>query len=231
MKQLFFLPLILISLLNPVAAREPATVLDYYNMMPPACFENNKFAIRYEKGKYVSNSIVDYEIYPIVDQQNGYMFIEDPGTGGGTVRHEIAIFTDNSKNIFIGVHISSFDGVAPESRLKFFVYKKGTFRDTTASIFPKISSTDFMKENFDESLVPDIINNRSLYSIMYNLPRYGTKIKCDLFIASARIEAMLESKSDDDKKAYTDFLKKIQFKEVEINWDIKKSVFKIGKKK
>ena len=88
------------------------SVLDYYNMIPSNLLGGIKYKIFNRDKKFYTISDVNIEVPVIIDFKNGYLSLEDCGTGGGSLKQELAIFINNKKEHYLAVNIVRFDGAA-----------------------------------------------------------------------------------------------------------------------
>ena len=80
------------------AAGQPKSVLDYYRLLMPEMLDGTQFEFT-KKGnawKTISH-VTEAELDCTVDLKNGYIKVSDPGTGGGTLTQEIALFKNKMR--------------------------------------------------------------------------------------------------------------------------------------
>lgn len=188
-----------VSEINQPPLTDPKTVVDYYNllrwkeMIDPfvlvaqgdqwVCIEDMGSDFNYD------GALDAVRHYPsIVDIKNGYIQIEDEGTGGGTLSYtEVALFRKSDKSYLIALngygrdeitHVVS--GGAP----KFYQWENNELREVTTDVFPETSLSLFFKEDVEpiESnyyfTLPQI--GRSIeYHIGLNDPAQKEKLKTE----------------------------------------------------
>jgi hypothetical protein len=143
---------------------DPKTVVDYYNLLrwkeliDPfvlvaqgdqwVCIEDLGSDFNYE------GSLDAVRHYPsIVDIKNGYIQIEDEGTGGGTLLYtEVALFRKSDKSYLIALNGYGRDEithVVSGGTPKFYQWENNELREVTMEVFPATPLSLFFKENVE----------------------------------------------------------------------------------
>lgn len=202
------------------------SVVEWYNMLPAERLIGGRFTLVQKRGVWTSTSpITEEEIEVVADIRNGYLYIADHGTGGGTIIHELALFTADGGKEYIGVNLKEFDGVGISSNLKFYACSDGRFRDVTADICPFLDTKEFIMERFKELSSAAVCLKQ--VSIDPQLPRKGTTLVLQLF--TGRLEMMMTSEGMALKECAG--LPDKLYKTIDLVWDVKKGVFRLGAKK
>ncbi|MEZ4973050.1 MAG: hypothetical protein R2820_07045 [Cyclobacteriaceae bacterium] len=156
----------------PIA--NPTNIIDYFALLQWKNQVDDYYIFVQHDGKYVcvenlgdefdySGSLDEIRLYPsTVDIKNGYLNIEDEGTGEGLYTFEVALFRKPDNSYIIAVsgfgsyppHMDQYLGSAP----KFFVWQNNEFTDVSKDVLPAISVAEG-------------------YSEYYRLPQIGRVIK------------------------------------------------------
>ncbi|MGE0589672.1 MAG: hypothetical protein AB7O48_13935 [Cyclobacteriaceae bacterium] len=152
----------------------PANILDYFTLLQWKSLVDDFYIFVEHDGQYVcvenlgdefdySGSLDEVRLYPsTVDIKNGYLNIEDEGTGEGLFTSEVALFK-KSDNTYI-VAVSGFGSYPPHmdqyigSTPIFFVWQNNYFTEVSKEVLPAISLPDGFSE-------------------YYRLPQFGRVIK------------------------------------------------------
>ena len=123
--------------------------------------------------QWVSYSSAEYEIDVVVDTKNGYIEIEDEGTGGGLLRLQFVMFRLDGGQPMIAINETFFDGLGIQSRYAFLHPENDLKYDWTAETIDLPTPLDFMTKeggNYDLNLLKEAI------PVYFELPRYGTDL-------------------------------------------------------
>ena len=116
-----------------------------------------------------------------VDIKNGYIKIEDEGTGAGIYVTEVVLFKTSDQKDIIAVNNYFADDILQtgSNPPKFYSYKNKSF-SVLNNIFPKTSPNDFFYKAYDLK--------KEQFGTYFELPHYGTDIKfcLDTLFASKR---------------------------------------------
>lgn len=196
------------------------SVLDFYNMLPVS----KEYKITKKGSKYVTMSNADYEMGATVDMKNGFIEINDDGTGGGSVNVQVVLFLDNDKGAYIGYSRFSFDGIATASdAFDFYTYNDASLNKNTGKIIETMNKSAFLKSAYTPS--GDEKEAWNQMDVIYKLPRNGTTVFADL-----TVEPACGFGSMAGNVPHPDLCDAISFARVSYNWDMKTGTFKVGKK-
>ncbi|HRW98093.1 MAG TPA: hypothetical protein P5280_01315 [Cyclobacteriaceae bacterium] len=152
----------------------PANIIDYFALLQWKNLVDDIYIFVQHDGKYVcvenlgdefdySGSLDEVRLYPsTVDIRNGYLNIEDEGTGEGLFTSEVALFK-KSDNAYV-IAVSGFGSYPPHmdqymgSTPRFFLWQNSDFVDVSKDVLPAIS----VAEGYNE---------------YYRLPQVGRVIK------------------------------------------------------
>lgn len=170
---LFFL-LILISLFS-----SGQNVLDYYKTLPASFFSDHgegafKYAISKRNNVWLCKSIAGYDISPTVDIRNGYIEINDEGTGGGSILTKVVLFRKKDRSPLIGITIGSFNGFFFDSSTHFYEKQNGHWMLTYP--FPAFSIGRFLDPKYHTNCFKHDPNITPNLTALVNLPQYGTQV-------------------------------------------------------
>lgn len=204
-------------------------VVKYYNQITEDISGFNNYNLKIINYKWKATKYEASEPNLLVDIRNGYIKIEDQGTGGGTLKTEIALFKAKNGIPFIAVSLKNFLGIAlKEYKIKIFKKSGNTWKDITSSILPDIKINDFLiGPPINHSVFNDI---KSINILDFELPRFGTEIKVNLDIAWIDYYLSLEDTPEDAKKAYLQIKKNAVYKIYCLKWDNIKTKFVFSRK-
>lgn len=199
------------------------SIVEWYNLLPADKLVGGRFTLVQKGGAWTSTSpITEAELEVVADIPNGYLYIADHGTGGGTIIHELALYTAEGGREFLGVNLKEFDGVGITSTLRFYTYSGGRFRDVTSAVCPFLDMREFVVEKKSGGVSEKCL---AQLSIDPQLPRKGTTLVIRLF--TARLEMMASDR--EDLKECAGLLDKF-YKTIELAWDVKKGAFRVAGK-
>ena len=215
---------ILLVLTGLSAAAEKKSVLDYYRLLMPEMLDGTQFEFTKSGSAWKTISpVTEAGLECTVDLKNGYIEVSDPGTGGGTITQEIALFTNKMRESFMGVNITTFDGIGVSNRCRFYRWTGEGW--AAARVLPDIPLGQFFKPDFDVSSVKGSV------SLLYALPRKGTTMIAKLDVSRLRM-MMSEDMGfgPEDQKKAKQALENVAFNSIELNWDQDRGLFIAGKK-
>jgi hypothetical protein len=157
-----------------LAASAQTKIVKYFDKIP----DENKhgYAITFKDGKYKVVSETQSSI--IVDEKNGYLKIEDSGTGGGTFVLELAIFKTAQGVDILAVNNYSFSGDGREEGEIKFLDVANKMTAITMSVWPDIGYIEDLLHNGVTKA--DITPYEKSEYIYCTLPRVGTTITMHL---------------------------------------------------
>ncbi len=214
-KQIFIFGLILLSI---QAMAQKKNVVDYFRLLPDSL--KHYYSLEYKNGKWFTESVAEYQITPVVDIRNGFIEIQDDGTGGGTTTLQVVLYRKKDGSALIGVSYNLFDGVFFENSIFFGEYKNNKWIDLTHKVLPKINLYTFMKSGYK---IPDEI--RGYLSVRYSLPQHGTTITVDFQYGGI----FMYCSSDENKKICDEFTKNVKYDSIKLKWDKENTRFVIQK--
>ncbi|MBP7583328.1 MAG: hypothetical protein KBA61_04805 [Spirochaetes bacterium] len=252
-----FLPLLvmvaaLLSLTRPASPWENRkNVLEYYNMLPQKYFSNSfapdsrKYALRRSGGKWITRSSADYDFAAIVDTGNGYIRIEDHGTGGGGRTDEVVLYRDAREGVYLCISQVFNPGVWDRNFVRVLSCRDGSFSDVTEKILPSITLADFLREKHDRALTErftDTISSHPMFPkneaskithFTYSFPRYGTTAKVS--VNFTRKDNLLFLFYGGGREAARDTIRRfldtqLKYSSVDLTWNRESARFETGKK-
>ncbi len=196
------------------------TVVDYYKLLPDSLVFG--YELSYENGKWISQSYVDYEIYPEVDIRNGYICITDEGTGAGIEKLTVVLYRKSDGSALIAVSHSVFD-ITADCSVKFLEYKNDNWEVVNDNILPPISYNMFMNDNY---LIPDTLEG---YSVYFDLPQHGTTINLILEYDLLRMfcGGAFSNVRGQKQKTACDFTENVRTDTVQLFWRKSQTEFKL----
>jgi hypothetical protein len=199
------------------------SILDCYNSLPENLLGDNKYRIELKNDIFVSRSVANYEIEPIVDLQNGYIKIMDRGTGGGSVVHELAFLRTNEGTDIIGVNLLKNDGLGPTCTLRFYRLIDDQWMDVTNDVLPEVNLSHFLDEEYFSKHGQKMELHPEGIAFVYDLDIVGAPI----FVNIDLDRFLLTSTK---APAFIELIKNIKYQNMKLIWDKEKNVFKLGEK-
>jgi hypothetical protein len=215
-------------------------VVDYYQLLLSCNNLLKDYPLRVNGKKWKTESIAGYDIPVLVDIENGFIQIEDSGTGGSFTTTQVAIFRAHNGEAIIAFYQLiqeavpfGYQGTGP----KFYRWDESTnsMVNVTDQVFPEITVGDF---GIDETTFVNLnrIQDPAFKMLFkpdtlffYRLPRYGTNIVVHLVANKKEIENYLSfdvgQKSYKDKEILSSYAKDINMEVIKLKWDKKKSRF------
>lgn len=183
--------LLLAVIVSTSTAFAQAKIVRYFQKLS----KENKhgYTIAYKAGKYKVEA--DTECSIIVDEKNGYLKIEDAGTGGGTFVLELAIFKTATNKEILAVNSYAYSGDGRESGNISFFDVANKMTDMTMSVWPDIGYIEDLLHNGVTK--EDIEPYKNMEYTYCTLPRLGTTITMYLGYKNLDYACQFEN----DKKA------------------------------
>lgn len=159
-------------------------VYEYYQSLPESFFYDTdlgeiKYTIRKKENAWVSESLAGYEIPAIVDIKNGYIEINDEGTGGGNINIKVVLFRKKDRSPLIGITKGGFNGIYFENSSSFYETKNKEWLKAEY-VFPEMGIDRFLNEKYRKlNFEKDEIISPNLSSLL-ELPQFGTVVNVDL---------------------------------------------------
>lgn len=217
-------------------------IIYYYQKLSIKELGGYKFPLKFVNKKWVTYSSADYELYPVVDTKNGYIYIEDEGTGGGTIFHEIVLYRKKDKSAILAVNVHEFGGIEPNTiQFGFYKYENSLYNNISSKVFPEIKIENYLKNKNDLNEIKKIRSelikfekNRKvkiLNQFLYKLPRYGSEIKIKLnkkFIIW-NLEVFKKEISQKNIKKIKTVLENLKYNTLICKWNKNKGKFYIFK--
>jgi hypothetical protein len=206
------------------AAGQNKSVLDCYRLLKPDMLGGIQFVFEKKDSIWVTSSPrTESELDCVVDLKNGFIRVSDPGTGGGTVTQEIGLFHDARGQSYIGVNITTFDGVRINNTCTFYRWTgKGW---AAAAVLPSVPYAQFFSPGYDPAPVKDML------ALSYQLPRRGTAVKVTLDLSNLQKAERVAMGPDPARAAAAKkALANVAFGSIELVWAMDRGAFFIGKK-
>lgn len=213
-------------------------VVDYYNELPTSIFAdkdlgNIKYPLSKKGDTWIAQSFADYEFNPIVDLANGYIDINDEGTGGGNVLLKVVLFRKSDEAPIIAVSKGGFNGMYTESSITFYEKLNNTWVEAT-DVFPSIEIDRFLHNKYKErSYKKDAIVTPNLTTLT-ELPQVGTRLnvylnfnKFDYLIASNQNPLTYKSFTETEREKLGAIIDNIAIESFELKFDKIQGKFEI----
>mgnify|MGYP005839187629 CR=1 FL=1 len=177
---LFFFVQSLATGCEQAATGSEQNIIDYYKTLPDSFFTDVdlgdiKYSLLKRRDKWISKSIADYEFEVIVDIKNGFIEINDEGTGGGNILIQVVLFRKADRSPIIGITMGGFNGIYFEKATTFYKKNKHTWVEAE-DVFPDIRIGRFLNKNYAQSFLEkdDIIIPN--LTTLTELPQFGTEV-------------------------------------------------------
>ncbi len=209
-------PAIPLDTVTDPAVKAKRTVLDYYNMLVPPY--DPGYPLQEKNGKWRTRSrITEQPINAVVDIKNGYIEIEDEGTGGGTTTCRVVLFRMADGNPMIAITETFFDGVGLTQERWFLRPEDPKRWDWTDYTLRTITAFDFLPS--DNAEEPDIVHR--LLPVTIELPRQGTTTKA---IVRTELE-YVHCREGSEYIDYCGLYKQLKSKQIDLKWNREKGKF------
>ncbi len=166
-------------------------------------------------------SLSDKNLKVKEDAANGFLELEQSGEMSPPKFVYFTYFTDNSQNKTFGYQYFAQGTVgASDHNTQFFRVEGKTWKNVTDEICPLLSFKDFWGNDAE---IP-ALKIRNHFQIKYQLPQAGTQVL-------ATLEEIPLIDAGIEPEQFEKVLKQIRYKTIELNWNMDKGVFEIGKKR
>lgn len=217
-----FIPGLLLLLMLPPPAAGAQTILDCYQSVPERILDHARYSLQLEKGRWTTRSAAGYALEPLVDIDSSYLRIADPGTGGGSLVQELALFRTGRGGPILGVNLTRFDGVGSECRLAFYDPGGGLWRDVTRQVLPTVDLSLFLADTYDANRIkPD--RGVPGIALLYLLPRTGTTLRVRI-----ELDRLILTSAGPQDRAVAEIVNSIKYGEVQLPWDEAGGRFTVG---
>ncbi len=227
----------------PAPQIHPVNILDYYSLLPEKLLSINslggfKYSLKKAKGGWITHSLAGYGLQPVVDIKNGYIQIDDEGTGGGSVTETVVLFRKADKEALIGVGIEEFDGFHMDYGLAFYEFRNNHWKDVTNKALPTLTFKEFLQEKYVKLTLDKTSRIFRMLSWRYQLPRYGTSITVS--INHSQIQFLLDNEVDKktgkpldqkNKELLSELVQNLGYESFLLNWNRREGRFEPGEKK
>ena len=220
---IFFFTFFFLS--HPLSA---ANVVQYYNDIP-LYLGGESYQIKFIHNKWKATRFSASEPAVTVDINNGYILIEDRGTGGGVLTTEIAMFKSKRGQIYLVLSTKLMQGVPIlEYTVKVLEKNRTEWNEVTETALPNINIQDFLT---GKPINHHVIRSMKKSNVMdYVLPRVGTEIKINLNIAWIDYFLTIQDTPADIRNAYLQFKKQAVYKTICLKWDSVRAKFVFARK-
>ncbi|MBN2077817.1 MAG: hypothetical protein JW838_02555 [Spirochaetes bacterium] len=210
------------------------TIVDYYNLLSPENLSHQKYTLVQRDGKWTVRETPDYGAVsvPVVDVRNGYIRTVYHG-GDGEDERVVALFLAKDRTPLIGIY-SSYNGTGGEYGIAFLEYRNRAWKDVTARVLPTMSYRDFLRKGFDtapfEGVMKRVNGGGGRFiepQFIVTLPRHGTVVTVALHLKALRGADVTDADLEVVEKVRSGQAIKV----IELNWNMEKGVFEIGKKR
>jgi len=201
----------------------PTTIVQFYNLLNPD-------SIKSQKDKWYTGAIVEGDIEVTVDTKNGYLTWSDPGTGGGTLTMEAALFVTADKRKILATNRIDSDSLSVTCELRFYQYKDESMQEIKSGILPDLNVAMFLDEKLDKKSFSKHESLLDRVKIKIELPRFGTAITISPEFTSLGPAITASDLNDEEKEKARQVIEAGLPYTIDLNWDRKKGAFTFGKK-
>lgn len=174
-----------------------------------------------QKGEdWKTMSVAEYELNAKVDTKNGYIEIQDEGTGGGTLTTQVVLYRKADGNELVVFNRRTFDGVSTDTEIAMYESdgKNWTALDPKM-ILPLVQISDFLSKPTDNRRADAYLD------VYYVFPQYGTTAK--MLLETSQLDY---SCGEGDADAPCELLDQIKYHSIELKWDKTQKQFSVGNK-
>lgn len=217
---------LLLLLLVPAPRARAENLLDHYRRIPDRLLDGTRYSLHRTRDRWMAQPHGEGS-HPeaLVDLGNGYLRIRDPGTGGGSLTQELALFRTAAGTHLVGVSLTRFDGVGSDCRLAFYDPADGQWSDLTSAVLPAVDLSLFLAENHDANRIEPGRGIRGV-AILYSLPRTGTTLRA--FIELDRLIVGSRTRSGAPSPGVVAIVNGFRYQEVQLLWDRSQARFRVG---
>lgn len=242
-KQLTLIIALLLGIPSVCSARASETVVDYYQQMQQQLGED-AFPYTLHKNRThwdvtVPDDFVANIAKLIVDEKNGYIYINDEGTGGGNGEVQFVLFRGEGNAPYIMWVESLYSGSQPdESHPHLYAHDGDKWYEKTGnhSGLPNIAFADFLPDSMSIADANALAKLSPAYaSIYYKMPRHGTTAQALLSIRDFEYAPLCDGSHSDEPNAkaiahYCTKLKGKIYYKIDLPWDKLHDKFTLGEK-
>jgi len=227
-KRLCIVVLFIACLCSSVFSRK--NIIEFYKEIPKQLIGGYKFPVEMVMGKWQSKD-EDYGTRRAVfDIKNGYMYIEDFGTGGGHSAHELALFRLSDGSALIAFNnLSVDDPNGSFSEISFFRKISSKWNNVTKDVFPEVQLKLFVNEQY-KSKVNNLGEIADHIHFIYSLPQHGTTVTAMLSTERLAMAESFSNVSPAKKQLVKDILANVSHEEVKLAWNKVRCKFTIDLK-
>lgn len=210
-----------------------AGIVDYYRMMPDEYLGGEKYDLVQSGGKWIIKTPPDYGSAdePVVDVKNGYIKTVYHG-GDGDQERVTALFVGADGTTVLGIS-GYYNGTGGNYSIRFVEYRNKKWKDVTGSVLSLVSYRMFLTEGYDTAAYDGLLKRLERDEgvnirpqLVFSLPRTGTTVTVGLHIGS-----FFSGELKDDARIVDAVRANIKYRQIELNWNMKKGKFEEGKKK
>jgi hypothetical protein len=188
MKKILFALLLSITTSNIFAQSK---LIKYFNQLPKEMQMDYKIV---KKGNAYAVESDERYSQIIIDDANGFLEFDDSGTGGGSIKFQLAIFKKASGKEIVAVNYYSYGDVRENGTLKLYDASNG-MQDVTAELISDITVFEYEATKDIGTELSEWLGDRGGYTY-FELPRKGTTIM--MHYGTPMLDAACDN---DDKKA------------------------------
>lgn len=221
LKQLFPLTLFLLVSCSLFAQRN---VLEAYRALQKYNSTIEYYKLEKKSDGWITSSSAEYEIPVTVDYKNGYIEIEDEGTGGGTITVQVVLFRTVDGRELVGISESMFDGMSINGDFEFWKSSSSGWKNVTNEVMPSYNYVDFTYAELGDT--DDNYETEMDYSI--KLPQHGTTVELRLLEHPLKVKEQLCKDEPASDCGLNEIMLNQRYQYMELTWDKANTRFKRG---
>jgi hypothetical protein len=159
----------------PAPENTRKNVLDYFRELRPPYAPG--YALHQKGNQWVSQSFIDVEIEATVDIPNGFIEINDEGTGDGFIKTQLVLFRMADGQPVLALSKQTSDGIGLSQQYYFLRPEDTKQYDWTDYTLPRLTAFDFLPLDYAEEA--DIVEEA--LPVYIELPRQGTTLTAHVF--------------------------------------------------
>jgi hypothetical protein len=193
-------------------------ILGYFRLLAPKYIAD--YPLVRKGDTHYTSSVSGQEIPVTTDVSNGYIEIEDEGTGDGFYRVQMALFKYDGDKHMVAISRQRHDGISASGQYWFLYCENGNCTDQTDTILPGISEFIFFPQDYaeEEERVKEAV------SLLIELPRQGITAKAHANIGKKMIYCS-ETTDEQVRELYCSVYSRIRRQEVPLTWNRYTGVF------
>jgi hypothetical protein len=231
---LWTLALIVGAVLTPALAQAEPKVVNYYHALTKqfAAVEP-AYKLVQKSGQWITHAPdLEFDFPVLVDGGNGYLLIDDEGTGGGNFQTEV-VYWNTEDGPLLGMAETSYLPPYPDrTRIRFFTRFNDRWSEVSGYVWPSITLADFMRPDMT---IQDLRVLEQIGAQVYvKLPQKGLDAEAWLVMRTSHVNAVCNGEYwlvVPDKAPYLYYCNQLQARlsnHMVVDWNKAEGIFRKG---